>query len=446
MQTFPEKFISNVINDPFLEGEILLNTLNTSSPVAIRLNPFKIEPVFSEKKNVLWCENAFYLNERPIYTLDPLFHAGCYYPQETGSMFLDYVLKNISLPEEPIILDLCAAPGGKSTLIASFLKNKGLLVSNEVIQSRAQILKENIIKWGTYNNIVTNNDPKEFGKLEEIFDVLVIDAPCSGEGMFRKDPKSRNEWSEENVELCAGRQKRIIADCWDSLKNGGYLIYSTCTFNPYENEENIQWIINEFDAEIIDLETDLLPKGRNKIGNYGLPTKVQTEGFFIAVLRKKGVKQIQHAKKTKINQDKNISKYIETNQLSSFINIENIEIFQYKEHLFGVKKDITELFFYLKQNLKIIHFGTEIGEISRKGILPHEYLSFSILISSDLPTIELTKEQALQYLKGETFQITGTNGYNLMTYQNQILGFIKHIGNRFNNLYPKEWRIRMKIN
>jgi 16S rRNA C967 or C1407 C5-methylase (RsmB/RsmF family)/NOL1/NOP2/fmu family ribosome biogenesis protein len=445
METFPEKFKSYVLNDSFLEGEILLEALNTISPVAIRFNPFKKEPVFQEKKNVLWCESAFYLNERPVYTLDPLFHAGCYYPQETGSMFLDYVLKNIDLPENPIVLDLCAAPGGKSTLIASFLKNKGLLVSNEVIQSRAQILKENIIKWGTYNNIVTNNDPKEFGKLEGIFDVLVIDAPCSGEGMFRKDPKSRNEWSEENVELCAGRQKRIVADCWDSLKNGGYLIYSTCTFNHHENEENIQWIMNEFDGELIDLKTDLLPKGRNNIGNYGLPSKVQTEGFFIAVIQKKGEQNEQISKKTKINQDKNISKFKESNALRAYINIDNLEIFQFKEHLFGVKKEFTELFFYFKQNLKIIHFGTEIGEISRKGIIPHEYLPFSTLICNELPKIELTKEQALQYLKGETFQIPGTHGYNLMTYQNQILGFIKHLGNRFNNLYPKEWRIRMKI-
>ncbi len=446
METFPEKFKSYVLNDSFLEGEILLEALNTISPVAIRFNPFKKEPFFPEKKNVLWCENAFYLNERPIYTLDPLFHAGCYYPQETGSMFLDYVLKNIDLPENPIILDLCAAPGGKSTLISSFLNNKGLLVSNEVIQSRAQILKENIIKWGTYNNIVTNNDPKEFGKLNACFDLLVIDAPCSGEGMFRKDPKSRNEWSFENVELCAGRQKRIVADCWDSLKNGGYLIYSTCTFNQHENEENIQWIMNEFDGELIDLKTDLLPKGRNNIGNYGLPSKVQTEGFYIAVLRKKGEPNEQHSKKIKINQDKNISKFKESIELRSYINIDNLEIFQFKEHLFGVKKEFTELFFYLKQNLKIIHFGTEIGEISRKGIIPHEYLPFSMLINSELPKIELTKEQALQYLKGETFQLVGANGYTLMTYQNQVLGFIKHLGNRFNNLYPKEWRIRMKIN
>ena len=346
-QNFPPKFIETVLNDSFLEGKKLLDSLNSTSPVAIRFNPFKQHPSFEIKTMVPWCENAFFLNERPVYTLDPLFHAGCYYPQETGSMFLDYVLKNISLPEEPIVLDLCAAPGGKSTLIASFLKNKGLLVSNEVIQSRAQILKENIIKWGTYNNIITNNDPKEFGKLEQIFDVLVIDAPCSGEGMFRKDPKSRNEWSEENVNLCASRQKRIVADCWNSLKNGGYLIYSTCTFNSHENENNIEWIIKELGGELVNLNTDLLPKGRKNIGNYGLPSKVDTEGFFIAVIQKnRGINDLS-SKKLKISQDKNILKVKDTNQISPFINLDFIETFQFKDHIFGVKKEFVELFFHL---------------------------------------------------------------------------------------------------
>ena len=445
MHDFPEKFKTKVLNDSFLEGEILLNALNTNSPTAIRLNPFKQKVELEGMSLVPWCNESYYLTERPIFTLDPLFHAGCYYPQETGSMFLDFVFRKIDLPNEPIVLDLCAAPGGKSTLISSFLDNKGLLVSNEVIQSRAQILKENIIKWGTYNNIVTNNDPKDFGKIKHTFDLIVVDAPCSGEGMFRKDPKTRTEWSEENVQLCASRQKRIVADCWESLKSNGYLIYSTCTFNPSENEENVQWITEELGGEIINIDTDLLPKGRNAIGNYGLPSKVNTEGFYIAVIRKKGEPTTLNSKKIKIN-DKTITKFKETTILNAFIDTTPLEIFQFKEHLFGVKKEFQELFFQLKENLKIIHFGTEIGEISRKGFIPHELLPFSILINNQLPKIELNKQQALQYLKGETFSLIGEKGYCLITYKNQVLGFIKHLGNRFNNLYPKEWRIRMKIN
>jgi 16S rRNA C967 or C1407 C5-methylase (RsmB/RsmF family)/NOL1/NOP2/fmu family ribosome biogenesis protein len=446
MQDFPEKFKEKVLQDEFLEGEKLLTALNSISPIAIRFNPFKKNDLSLCDNSVKWCENAYFLKERPIYTLDPLFHAGSYYPQETGSMFLDFVLKKLTLPEEPVILDLCAAPGGKSTLTSSFLNNKGLLVSNEVIQSRAQILKENIIKWGTYNNIVTNNDPKDFNLLKQTFDVIIIDAPCSGEGMFRKDPKTRDEWSEDNVNLCASRQKRIVADCWDALKNEGYLIYSTCTFNSAENEENIQWITKELGGNILNIETDLLPQGRNGIGNYGLPSKVETEGFFIAVIQKNGEYQDFNPKKQKINQDKNITKFKDKSLLEQYINIEPLEILQFKEHLFGVKKEFIDLFFNLKQHLKIIHFGTEIGEISRKGLIPHEVLPFSTLLNNQLPKIEINKQQALHYLKGETFPLEGEKGYCLITYQNQPLGFIKHLGNRFNNLYPKEWRIRMNIN
>lgn len=445
MLDFPEKFKTKVLNDSFLEGEDLLNALNSVSPTAIRLNPLKQKVEFDGMNLVPWCKEAYYLIERPIFTLDPLFHAGCYYPQETGSMFLDFVLRKIDLPEEPIVLDLCAAPGGKSTLISSFLNNKGLLVSNEVIQSRAQILKENIIKWGTYNNIVTNNDPKDFGKIKHTFDLIVVDAPCSGEGMFRKDPKTRSEWSEENVNLCSSRQKRIVADCWKSLKNNGYLIYSTCTFNSTENEENVQWITKELGGEIIQIDTDLLPRGRNSIGNYGLPSKVDTEGFYIAVIQKKGNNSDIISKKNKNTTDKNISILKDKSILSKYINIENIEVFQYKEHLFAVKKSITDLFFELKLHLKIISFGTEIGEMTRKGFIPHELLPFSILLNNQLPKIEVNKQEALQYLKGETFTLAGEKGYCLITYKNQVLGFIKHLGNRFNNLYPKEWRIRMKI-
>lgn len=238
---FPEAFKQRVENDPFL-GTPLLEALNQTAPVSVRLHPLKQKAALTFSEKIAWCEHAFYLKERPSFTLDPLFHAGCYYPQEAGSMVLDTVLKQLDLPSEPSILDLCAAPGGKSTLIASFLNNNGLLVSNEVIQARARILTENTTKWGYTNTVVTNNDPKDFERLNEFFDVIVVDAPCSGEGMFRKDLKARDEWSEENVQICSSRQKRIVMDVWDSLKPGGFLIYSTCTFNSAENEDTISWL------------------------------------------------------------------------------------------------------------------------------------------------------------------------------------------------------------
>jgi len=255
-KNFPLAFAERVSKDKFL-GDKLLQTLNTEAPTSIRYNKAKLSNnliIQQSNSPIAWCEFAYYIAERPVFTKDPLFPAGVYYPQKAGSIMLGKVIKQLDLPEEPIFLDLCAAPGGKSTLIASFLNEKGLLVSNEVIQARSKILAENLIKWGNTNTVVTNNDPKDFQRLPELFDVIVVDAPCSGEGMFRKDIKARAEWSEGNVDLCAGRQKRIVMDVWDSLKVDGYLIYSTCTFNEQENEANIEWLLNETNAELPHLD------------------------------------------------------------------------------------------------------------------------------------------------------------------------------------------------
>lgn len=228
----PKAFVERVSQDPFL-GNSLLQALDTEQPIAIRINSSKgncataeafgdMRSVFEDLEEIPWSKNGFYLKERPIFTLDPHFHGGRYYPQEAGSQFIDSILRQLDLPEEPIVLDLCAAPGGKSTLIADFLQGKGLLLANEVIQNRSKILKENLTKWGAKNSLVSNNDPQDFEGLKSIFDCILIDAPCSGEGMFRKDPDARNEWSTEAVNLCAGRQKRIVMDVWDSLKPNGF--------------------------------------------------------------------------------------------------------------------------------------------------------------------------------------------------------------------------------
>jgi len=217
---------------------------NDSLP-SVRVNPAKKEDRFSQYEQVPWCLHGFYLKEKPVFTLDPAFHAGTYYPQEASSMVLWHLLEKIEKEENGRalkVLDLCGAPGGKSTLIASFLKGEGLVVANEVIQSRARILRENIIKWGAPNAVVTQSDPSAFAKLPGLFDVMVVDAPCSGEGMFRKGEVARREWSVENTRHCAVRQRRILSDSWDALRENGWLIYSTCTFNPEENEENLIWL------------------------------------------------------------------------------------------------------------------------------------------------------------------------------------------------------------
>lgn len=440
--SLPEAFNRRVSEDPFL-GESLLGALETPSPVSIRRNPFKTEAMLPVSGEIPWCDHAFYLAERPSFTKDPLFHAGTYYPQEAGSMFLDSVLKQLDLPENPLVLDLCAAPGGKSTLIASFLNSQGLLVSNEVIQARSRILKENMIKWGVTNSVVTNNDPADFQRVPDFFDLIVVDAPCSGEGMFRKDHASRDEWSEGNVELCSARQKRIVMDVWESLQPGGFLVYSTCTFNAQENEDNILWMKNELGAEIIDIKSGHFKPGRDGIGLYALPSLVDTEGFFICVLRKAGESK---SRKLKLNKRAEITAVKDLAPIHPFAALDGVSVIQWSDFSFAVPENSMEEIIYLQHHLRMVKMGTELGEVAKKGLIPHEALALNPhLLNKDLPSIELSLEQALSYLHGDTFSIEGKHGFNLMTYQNEPLGWIKHIGNRFNNLYPKEWRIRMKL-
>src|ERR1044071_327939 len=266
----------------------LKNALETEPNVSIRLNPSKNTSLHGEP--VPWCSAGRFLPERPIFTLDPNFHAGAYYVQEASSMFLEQAVRSsVDLSKSLRVLDLCAAPGGKSTHLLQLINNESLLVSNEVIRTRATILSENTQKWGKANVIITNNDPKDFTTLSGYFDLVVVDAPCSGEGLFRKDEEAAEEWSEENVNLCALRQRRILGDVWPSLKENGVLIYCTCTYNEAENEDNLQWLSQQKDVEFIDLP--LFPGVEKTTGYRFMPHKVKGEGFFIAAIRKRSKEQ-----------------------------------------------------------------------------------------------------------------------------------------------------------
>lgn len=438
---FPEAFKQRVENDPFL-GIPLLEALNQTAPVSVRLHPLKQKAALTFTEKIAWCEHAFYLKERPSFTLDPLFHAGCYYPQEAGSMVLDTVLKQLDLPSEPSILDLCAAPGGKSTLIASFLNNNGLLVSNEVIQARARILTENTTKWGYTNTVVTNNDPKDFERLNEFFDVIVVDAPCSGEGMFRKDIKARDEWSEENVQICSSRQKRIVMDVWDSLKPGGFLIYSTCTFNSAENEDTIAWYLNELEARYVQLEMpEELVAGRNDIGHYCLPGKTVSEGFYIAVLQKEATTPARQrfTRKPLFKVQKDLL------DAENYVKVDEALLLNWNDKLLLVPNQLEEKMLHVQAQMRIQKMGLMLGEIAKKGIIPSVELALNPTRLNRISTIELTEKEALMYLHGDTFPLQGPQGFQIVSYKNEPLGWIKNIGNRFNNLFPKEWRIRMNI-
>jgi 16S rRNA C967 or C1407 C5-methylase (RsmB/RsmF family)/NOL1/NOP2/fmu family ribosome biogenesis protein len=443
MSSLPHRFIERVKSE-LPNHDVLINALESDSPVSIRINPIKpkelIQLDFEDK--VPWCETGYYLKTRPKFTLDPLFHAGCYYPQEAGSMYIESVFKSISSYDSPVVLDLCGAPGGKSTLIAGLMQNKGVLLSNEVIRSRANILAENMIKTGFSNCLVSNNDPSDFSNLKGVFDIILIDAPCSGEGMFRKDKKSRLEWSEDNVNLCSSRQKRIVSDVWCSLKENGYLIYSTCTFNAEENENNIDWFLNKFDCEVVSIPMfeNMIPDSKS-YGVYFLPGFTKSEGFYCCVLRKKQSLNINS--KIKFNYP---TKIRSIQGISSFVNASN-ESFCWNEgeSIHTSTQSSFEFYCQNAQKLKWMKIGVKLGENTKKGFAPDIELALNPSLIYDEYPIELTEKQALKYLHGDTFELISPVGFHLVTFKSQPLGFIKHIGNRFNNLYPKEWRIRMNL-
>lgn len=392
------------------EFERLSAALAQEPPVSIRLSPWKLNnldlgAVKVQLERVPWCSEGYYLDRRLTFTFDPLFHAGCYYVQEASSMFLEQVLKQYA--DQPVtMLDLCAAPGGKSTHSLSVLPEGSLLVSNEVIRSRSGILSENLIKWGYPNVLVTNNDPSDFHPFKNFFDIILTDVPCSGEGMFRKDPAAVEEWSLENVETCRLRQRRIVSDIWPSLKPGGILIYSTCTYNVKENEENISWIMKMFEAEVLAVH---VPEAWNITGNLSgedfpvyrfLPHKTRGEGFFMAVLRKGDEGEV---------------------------------------HSFGNKEGM------LGKYLRVVRSSVSEQVQKGKDIVPsHAWAMSRDFTSFSYPVCELTYEQAIAYLRREALVLAPDipRGYVLVTYKNISLGFVKNIGNRANNLYPQDWRIR----
>lgn len=468
------------------EYDAFEEALDSQPTVSIRINPRKMLqgqngipeaplPRHTEQHHhsvdkVPWCETGYYLPERPSFTFDPLFHAGTYYVQEASSMFLEQALKRIL--EEPefslkqrTVLDLCAAPGGKSTHIRALLPENSLLVCNEVIRSRSMILAENMAKWGSPGNIITHNDPKEFGRLTHLFDIIVADLPCSGEGMFRKDTASRNEWSVDNVKLCASRQKRIIHDVWDTLKPGGWLIYSTCTFNTEENEDNVYTLAKELGAEIMPVpakeEWNITGALKYDIPVYRFfPHRTQGEGFFLALMRKNG--KATDADTIKAKQKNNKQQITIPAQIKQALLKPDRFIFRTSQDTTG--KDPKTFgkqtgtvyatpaahenqYAILSGHLNIIAAGILLGEFKGKDFLPSVSLALSTEINSGVfPIVELPYDQAIAYLQREAVIMPGDapKGYILVTYKGTPLGFVKNIGNRANNLYPQEWRIRSR--
>lgn len=386
----------------------LFRSMEEDAPVSVRLNPLKpASPEWlKEASPVPWCKGAFYLNSHPQFTLDPLFHAGCYYVQEASSMFLDFALRSI-LPRArsqksdgeaaaPLqVLDLCAAPGGKSTDALGVLEGSDFLTANEVMPLRAQTLAENIRKWGHRNVRVTQNQPRDFATTGSRFDIIIADVPCSGEGMFRKKDAAITQWSVDYTLEMAQLQRSIIADVWPCLKPGGFLIYSTCTYNPHEDEENVQSIIDTYGAESIDLSPDpswgiqsafdgALPATSTRPHVYHLlPSRLRGEGFFLSVLRKSDDSEDVPTRTSKKRRKGN------------------------------------------QGELNILFEGSSLDDMPKEAV-------------------ELTLMDARRYLRGESLVLPADVARGLVTvcYQGYPLGQMKNLGSRANNLYPKNSRIR----
>lgn len=376
--------------------ERYLHSFEEDTPVSIRLNPMKAKGLTAiDGEPVPWCRDAFYLKNRPSFTFDPLFHAGCYYVQEAASMFLDEVLRQIQHSDFDIrsSLDLCAAPGGKSTLLRAALPADTVLFSNEPMRNRASILLENVQKWGYQNHHVTNLFPKDYRKSKMKFDLILCDVPCSGEGMFRKDEATIQEWSVQNVEKCWQLQRDIVSDAWQCLNDGGILIYSTCTFNTKENEENIRWMMEELDAKVLPIDikpewniTGSLLEGFNESVYRFIPGITRSEGLFMCVLQKGGQASVRTERTGSPN---------------------------------GADR-------------KSARSGLKLPLLDENPL------------HAEGPQAELSYAEALAYLRHEALVLSPDTPRGLVEvcFMGHPLGLVKNIGTRANNLYPKEWKIK----
>lgn len=453
----PVDFV-NEMRETLPEGdaEKLFAAIRTEPSVSIRLNPFKpIAPdellarsEISASERVEWSPLGMYLNERPSFTMNPLFHAGAFYVQEASSMFVEQAIR--ACVNGPVrVLDLCAAPGGKSTHLRTILPKGSVLVANEINRSRANVLAENLVKWGHPEVVVTNDNPERIGDSSLLFDVILVDAPCSGEGMFRKEPVAVSEWSLDNVRMCAQRQREILRSVWPSLKPGGHLIYSTCTYNRFEDEDNVLWISEELGAEMIPVDIqdswgitgDVT--GQNLPVYHFFPHRTRGEGFFLALLRKEG----EHYQGTSVRNS--YKPAAEANGIfREWIGAPDEYVFQECGDVVRVQPSASADFMrQVSSELHTLVGGVEVAVRKGRDWAPSHPIAMSRILRGDaFPSVEVSLQQALAYLHSESIVLTDApKGFVLLRYAGVPLGFVKNIGNRANNLYPQQWRIRKPV-
>jgi 16S rRNA C967 or C1407 C5-methylase (RsmB/RsmF family) len=432
--SIPESFFQRL---PLPESEMqaFRDSLREPPPTALRLNPFKAKLV-AKLERVPWCKEGVYLEKRPVFTSDPAFHAGAYYPQEASSQVMDHVVRQLALDQEPIsALDLCGAPGGKATLLRSVLHPDSFVWANEIVPKRAKVLFENLQKWGHEGIAVSRARPADFSDMKAAFDLILVDAPCSGEGLFRKQPGAVEEWSLDAVEACALRQREILRDIWPSLKPGGILVYSTCTFNQMENEDTLNRLAElggvDFPEVAMPFQGVSPSRERGVTGYRFWPHRVKGEGFFLAVVRKAegkmGKRKIgnrQHLRSVKISglslpcvaDDRNVT-YVLTDRGRKLW-----EQFPAKE--------------------KVISPGYEIGRVKSDRYLPgHGRAMWRSFRSRE--GAELSLGEALVYLScHDVMWDRDGKGIIPVSFEAFDLGYARCDKSRLVSKYPLNFRIR----
>ena len=482
--------------------ENFLDALSEEPPVSLRVNRRKTSSVPADDVTdgrVEWCDGGYYLAERPDFTFDPLLHAGHYYVQEASSMFVRRVLTRYCGNSPVQMLDLCAAPGGKSTAAVDALPHGSILMTNEPIRQRAQILMENMQKWGCPDVIVTNSYPRDYARSGLVFDVILCDVPCSGEGMFRKDSGAIGEWSPQNVDACSRLQREIVADAWRCLRPGGLMIYSTCTFNTAENEENVRWACDELGATVLPVDTDdewgitpsLLPGFTAPVCRF-IPGRTRGEGLFCAALRKGGEGEPCLSTISSVSQPQKNGKRSSRHGGDDTVRLQTLVSSLVTGHdktaaghdktsaarqsalgailpedyrltaanldadpsrlsrsaeptLIALPPRLVPLYETAVRSLRILSAGVTVGRIKGRDVIPDQSLALSTALRPDaFPTAGLTYAQAVAYLRKETVTLPSDTprGFVLVTFRGAPLGFVKNIGSRANNLYPAEWKIK----
>ena len=433
---------------------VAFSAFTQPASVSVRCNPLKMAVPISGRP-VPWSPYGVMLESRPLFTLDPIFHAGAYYVQDSSSMFVGHVFRNVlSAIDRPVgrplrVLDLCAAPGGKTTDLAASLRqvcgDQFLLVANEVMKARVGVLADNVALWGDPNVVVTSDDPSAFASLTGYFDIILADVPCSGEGMFRKDEQAQQQWSADNVALCEGRQKRILADVWPSLRKDGIMIYSTCTFNKYENDDNVAWMAQNLGAEI--LPNDLKSEGVvvTQHGYSLVPGLVEGEGQYCASVKKTSDPEFVEGR-VRSNNEKTAKQPVLPSGLDSFFSI-RMDFALKGEMVTAVPGHLSSDVNMFRRNLHVIAAGCAVGTLKGKILVPDADMALSAFLSVDaFPRQEIDRKTALAYLHRDNVAFPGApTGYLLVCHQGLPLGFVKNLGNRCNSLHPQSRRIRMDI-